>query len=944
MNPGMLRCLILLGLFAFPLLVQAADDSPDIYLNTTALPETTAEDDMVWGWADLHAHQFANLGFGGKLVVGSPSGVPNYALRDNYGMGAPHGVDDQCIISLLFICVLKLSGDPIGDMLRTGNPKGHHNRQGYPSFNGWPAWNTFDHQTMYYKWVQRAFLGGQKLMVMLAVSNELLCKVHNEVNGFRGNCKDMLAVDIQLAAIRNMERYVDRQDDGLLNGSGWYKVATSAEQARSIINNGAMAVVMGIEVDTLFSCSKGSACTEQQINTKLDNYHSLGVRHVFPMHVFDNGFGGAAVYDDAMFNLGNKVLNGSYFKVQECTEGNDFKLKQVPLDLQFLAMLLLKGPFPSQPNYPAGLSSHCNKRGLTAAGGHLLNGLMERGMLIDVDHMSNLMFDEVLQIAIDNDYPLVASHSTPLGITRAGSKAEGRRTDAQLKAIHDLGGMVALNLSSKPRSALKQYDASVPFTCSYSAQGWIQSYLYATDLMQGNGLLASVGMGTDFNGFVSAPAPRFGSSPCGSTAPTGSVGAKVQYPFAAHGKAGNFSPQQSAGRTFNINQDGLAHVGLLPDFIEELKVLGVSEARLEPLFRSAEKYLQMWEKAESIAFPEAPEPEPSAQVLIFTSQEPVANGWINGELDITLELEESQEGTSIFYEVSGATSLALTESVSPAMITLSTSGETVLNYYSYNLESDVQSETSTVLFKIDNTPPEVGVSSVAGNDNGWHMQDVEVFLDAIDLESGVNFIRYSVNGGDPLTAEGASFSLTISEEGTTVIEAIAVDFTNKSSEPVELVINLDKTSPELSCSSTPDRLWPPNNKMVEILNTVVFTDSGSGQGNDVLLFSLSTDQEPEASASEKSAKQKSEKSAKQKSEKSSKTRSLIAGWDLGGFDLTGELLAKKSEIEKADRLYTMIYTGADLAGNTASCETTVLVPHSNSNSSKKSEKEGKDKS
>lgn len=940
MNPGMLRWLILLGLFAFPFMVQAADDSPDIHLNTTAQPETTIEGEMVWGWADLHAHQFANLGFGSNLVVGSPSGAPGSALRDNYGFGAPHGIDDQCIISIQGpllhppwwgpICLLKLSGDPIGDILRTGDPQATHDRRGYPSFAGWPAWNTFDHQTMYYKWLQRAFLGGQKLMVMLAVNNELLCEVHSEVNNRSANCKDMPAVNQQLAAIRNMESYVDRQDDGLLNGSGWYKVATGSEQARDIINGGAMAVVMGIEVDTLFNCSKGSTCTEQQINTKLDNYRNLGVRHVFPMHVFDNGFGGAAVYDDSMFNLGNNILTGSYFKVQECTEGNDFKLKTIPFNLRFLAKVLLGGQFLSQPSYPP-LSSHCNQRGLTAAGSHLLNGLMERGMLIDVDHMSNLMFDEVLQVAIDNDYPLVASHSTPLGITKAGKKAEGRRTDAQLKAIHDLGGMVALNLSSKPRSALKQYDASIPFTCSFSAQGWVQSYLYTTDLMQGNDLLASVGMGTDFNGFVTAPAPRFGAQRCGSTAPAGSVGSQVLYPFDAHGKAGTFDQQQSANRTFNINQDGLAHVGLLPDFIEELKVLGVSEARLEPLFRSAEKYLQMWEKAESIAFPEAAEPEPPAQVLISTSQEPVANGWIDGDLDITLELEESQEGTSIFYEVSGATSLALTESVSPAIITLSNSGETVLNYYSYNSVSDVQSETSTVLFKIDNTPPEVGVSSVAGNDNGWHMQDVEVFLDAIDLESGVSFIHYRVNGGDWLNVADASFVLTIGTEGTTVIEAIAEDFTGKRSEPVELVINLDKTEPELSCSSAPDRLWPPNNKMVEILNTVVFTDSGSGQGDDVLLFSLSTDKEPEAGASEKSAKKQSEKS--------SKRASLVAEWDLESFDVAGQLRAEKSEFKKADRLYTMTYIGEDLAGNTASCMATVLVPHSNSskNSLKKSE-------
>jgi hypothetical protein len=49
-------------------------------------------------------------------------------------------------------------------------------------------------------------------------------------------------------------------------------------------------------------------------------------------------------------------------------------------------------------------------------------------------------------------------------------------------------------------------------------------------------------------------------------------------------------------REFDFNTDGLAHVGLLPDFIKDLTNVGLTEEDLEPLFNSAEVYIRMWEK------------------------------------------------------------------------------------------------------------------------------------------------------------------------------------------------------------------------------------------------------------------------------------------------------------------------------------------------------------
>jgi hypothetical protein len=43
----------------------------------------------------------------------------------------------------------------------------------------------------------------------------------------------------------------------------------------------------------------------------------------------------------------------------------------------------------------------------------------------------------------------------------------------------------------------------------------------------------------------------------------------------------------------------LVHIGLLPELLEDARRDAVSEDDLEPLFRSAEGYIRMWEKAEA---------------------------------------------------------------------------------------------------------------------------------------------------------------------------------------------------------------------------------------------------------------------------------------------------------------------------------------------------------
>ena len=111
--------------------------------------------------------------------------------------------------------------------------------------------------------------------------------------------------------------------------------------------------MLGIEVDELFGCDPDSGCTTASVLAALDAYHARGVRHVFPIHLFDNAFGGAALYND-FFDPGNYLAVGSFFSERDCgAEGYAYQLGGPTADL--IASLLgvpprptLCGPTPSK--------------------------------------------------------------------------------------------------------------------------------------------------------------------------------------------------------------------------------------------------------------------------------------------------------------------------------------------------------------------------------------------------------------------------------------------------------------------------------------------------------------------------------------------------------------------------------------------------------------------
>ena len=72
----------------------------------------------------------------------------------------------------------------------------------------------------------------------------------------------------------------------------------------------------------------------------------------------------------------------------------------------------------------------------------------------------------------------------------------------------------------------------------------------------------------------------------------------VTYPFKSY--AGDVTLEQPVvgNRTLDFNTEGMVHLGLVAELIEDVRRDGVTDEELEPLFKSAEGYIRLWEKSE----------------------------------------------------------------------------------------------------------------------------------------------------------------------------------------------------------------------------------------------------------------------------------------------------------------------------------------------------------
>lgn len=133
---------------------------------------------------------------------------------------------------------------------------------------------------------------------------------------------------------------------------------------------------------------------------------------------------------------------------------------------------------------------------------------------------------------------------------------------------------------------------------------------------------------------------------------------------------------------------------------------------------------------------------------------------------------------------------------------------------------------------------------------------------------------------------------------------------------------MDVDPPVLSCAASPDTLWQPNHKMVDISVAVRLTDAGVGPAGFTLLSVTSN--EPD------DAKEASPGDEGDDAVGDGNTVNDIQGWRATTTGASGQLRAERAG-SGTGRIYTMRFRGTDLAGNATTGSCTVSVPRDRKN-------------
>jgi microsomal dipeptidase-like Zn-dependent dipeptidase len=572
---------------------EGCAEFPELTVDATGAVESRQwEDGDLWGIADTHEHMMSNFAFGGGGVF---HGAPYHRLGVEHALGSCepyHGEEGRRdLIGLFYDRNLGLDVDALIPIITSGQSEDfNHFTAGYPEFIDWPnAGRRATHQTLYYRWIERAYLSGLRLFVQHVTGNSVLCEFVTGMGGqVRYSCNDMVTIDRSIEEVRNLERYIDAQSGG--PGQGWFRVVDTPEQARDVINEGQMAVVLGIEISNLFDCfvtprEEFDVCDGDSIRDDLDRYYDLGVRVIFPVHKFDNGFG-AGDGNKGIIELGNFINSGQYSNfVEDCPGGasgfdrgnlsfgglnqpREVYDSPPPVDMRGFAAGPIGALLPYLSEIQEGSleGNFCQNAGMTDLGETLIDEMLQRGMIVDIAHLSQRGVLRALEILEESDYPALSTHSQTY---------DGR--------LYEIGGMSHTGFGGCG-------DTGETDTMGNGFRSRIQQRI-------DNGAYPGEGFGFDFNGFAHSRRPRFGeSSPCSQPQPN-----PITYPFTSYDGDIEFQEPQLGSRAVDFNTEGMIHIGLLPELIEDVRRDGMSDEDLEPLFRSAESFVRMWERAEERA-------------------------------------------------------------------------------------------------------------------------------------------------------------------------------------------------------------------------------------------------------------------------------------------------------------------------------------------------------
>ena len=529
----------------------------------------------VIGFAEVHSH----MGMGSEMSDGSGNVGPSAG-----GVMYGHAIDRFGVVEALKNCEAMHGPDGIvspENIVLDQQPTEHHDTVGWPTFVDWPHSDSQLHQQMYYKWVERAYRAGLRTMTIHGTNIEALCNIAKETVGdHNADCTDMGVGEKQVKYVHDMQDYIDAKEGG--PGKGWFRIVKDPAEARAVIADGKLAVIPGLEFSNVFHCSvvfnpdgsETDGCTKEDIDREIDEVWDLGVRQIFPYHDVDSALGGTGIFSSALDYVGFTGTHG-FWKTYDCPNVDYLYVAGAVMEsaniTQFtdpITSAIMQYANGVLPIYGPG--RQCNARQVTDLGKYAIDKIMKKGFVFDIDHAElaskQYMLDQGAKTT--PNYPMISAHGGHGGITTA-----------QAEQIVRQGGLVYPALPNG-----KDYESFLQTMKPI----WERS---------GTSRPLAIGYGADSNGLRNLPGPRgAGTQP-------------IQYPFTLFQGPG-WGPQFAAnsiapvtvgelsipgGKTWNMDEEGMSHYGLVADIVEEIRIEGGEEATTA-LFNSAEAYLQMWEQ------------------------------------------------------------------------------------------------------------------------------------------------------------------------------------------------------------------------------------------------------------------------------------------------------------------------------------------------------------
>lgn len=543
------------------------EDQPEVATAALFQENLNAPNQPLKGLVDLHTHPMSHLAFGGKLIHGAPSAeglMPAGTYECNpqdidLSERTDLSQDERTAIALGHSnsthggygdssnrCGDFKRNEVINQLAKTLGASHSHapSTGGYPDFRSWPTWDDITHQHMWVDWVERAHAGGLRVMVALSHHNILLA----DVLGSSTPRDDQQSGDLQTSQI---VKWVESAE--------FMEVARSPAELRDIVGRDKLAVIIGVELDDIGNFNRTTEDfqppSEDQVRREIRRLHNLGARYIFPLHLSDNHFGGTALYED-VFAVSNRYQFGRWLNL-ECSDQvrHVFGLSGDVFDFAAEALQILGFHDGDRPPVPNCLPSegHVNNRRLTQLGHVAIDEMMRLGMMIDVDHMSLATLEDTLELAEEVQYPVNSGHN---GLRRIGSGHENARTADQYRRIASLNGMAGSGWAEQ------------------TARGFKESVDGISQAMNG----VPVGIGSDMNSLVLSPPPPAGTPIDYTTFPQANIG----------------------GRIWNYNTEGVAHYGLMPDFLKNVELSDGAET-LAKMFEGSEYFAKMWEASERAA-------------------------------------------------------------------------------------------------------------------------------------------------------------------------------------------------------------------------------------------------------------------------------------------------------------------------------------------------------